>query len=244
MDDQEKALNESGEETAPTTPVEEETSEDQEQPQAPVEEESSQKKGFTKRVQELANKAKTAEQRAASLEAQLAELTSQVGQGENNFSPYMPPAKPIAQPGEELTAEELDKRLTEREQRLLQVQELRLQQERALNRINREAGEVVRAFKQLDPDSDDFDEELSTFVTEATGEYIKGNPNGSVKSFVSKLMKPYQRQVTREVAATTEQVAKQVSEAAIRPSSAKPEDKKFGELSIEEMEAKLGFAHD
>lgn len=243
MTDDPKALNESGEETAPTTPVEEETtdqvtdaeSENQDQEETP-------KKGYTQRVRELANKAKSAEERAASLEAQLAELTNQAGSG--NLNPYTPPNTPIVQPGEEITAEELNKRLSEREQRIMQMQEFNLQRERALNRINREASEVVRTYKQLDPNDDTFDEELSNWVTEATEEYIKGNPNGSVKTFVNKLMKPYQRQVTKEVAATTEQVAKQASEGAIRPSSAKAVDKKFEELSLEEMEAKLGYARD
>jgi hypothetical protein len=234
MTDDNTALNEpvETETTQATTPVEEQTAETTEVP-----EES--KKGYSARVQELANAKKAAEQRAASLEQKLSELTSQVGQG--GIPPYTPPKQEIVKPGEELTAEELNTRLSEREQRIFQMQELRLQQERALNRINQEAADVVRNYKQLDPDSDDFNEELSNWVTDTVTEVVKANPNASVKKIVGGLMKPYQRQITKEVAVQTENIAKQASESAIRPSNTKPAERKFEDLTIEEMENQLGF---
>lgn len=238
-DDQKMALNDQVEaETTPTTtPVAEQTAETE----APVVEvpEKESKKGYSARVQELANAKKLAEQKAASLEQKLAELTGQVGQG--GVPPFQPPRQEIVKPGEELTAEELNARLEEREQRFFQMQELRLQQERALNRINQEAADVVRRYEQLNPDSDNFNPELSEWVTDTVTEVVKVNPNVSVKKIVTGLMKPYQSQITKEVAATTENIAKQVSEAAIRPSQTKTVEKKFEDKTIEEMEAELGF---
>jgi len=239
MTDDQTALNEpvETETTETTTPVAEQTAEaEPEKAEAP---ETESKKGYSARVQELANAKKLAEQRAASLEQKLAELTSQVGTG--GPPPFSPPKEDIVKPGEELTADELNTRLSEREQRIFQMQEIRLQQERALNRINQEAADVVRNYKQLDPESEHFDPELSAWVTDTVTEVVKANPNTSVKKIVGGLMKPYQRQVTKEVAAQTENIAKQVSEGAIRPSNAKPVEKKFEDLTIKEMENQLGF---
>lgn len=238
-DDQTMALNDQveTETTQTTTPVEEQTAETEPQKEEVTETES--KKGYSARVQELANAKKLAEQKAASLEQKLADLTGQVGQ--NGVPPFQPPRQEIVKPGEELTAEELNARLSEREQRIFQMQELRLQQERALNRINQEAAESVRKYKQLDPDSDDFNPDLSDWVTDTVTEVVKANPNASVKKIVAGLMKPYQSQITKEVAATTENIAKQVSQAAIRPSQTKTVEKKFEDKTIEEMEAELGF---
>jgi len=239
MTDDNTALNEpvETETTEPTTPVEEQTADVEVKTETPEES----KKGYSARVQELANAKKAAEEKANSLEQKLAELTSQVGQG--GQPPYSPPKQDVVKPGEELTADELNTRLSEREQRIFQMQELRLQQERALNRINQEASDVVRKYKQLDPESDQFDPELSSWVTDTVTEVVKANPNTSVKKIVSGLMKPYQRQITKEVATQTENIAKQVSESAIRPSNAKPAEKKFEDKTIAEMEAELGFVN-
>ena len=239
MDDQnipQEALNEEVTETETvedTTPVSNETAGTVQAP-----EES--KKGYSARVQELANAKKAAEEKAKSLEDKLAELTSQIG-APGSFNPYQPQNEPLVREGEELTAEELNKRQDAREQRLHQQIEFRLQQERAINRVNREAGEVVRIYPQLDPNSEYFDRELSKDVTEAAEEYIKANPQGSVKGFVTKMMKPIAKQVTKEVATETENIAKQVSQSAIRPSQSKAVEKKFEDMTIEEMEAQLGF---
>jgi NTP pyrophosphatase (non-canonical NTP hydrolase) len=238
MTDDNTALNEpvETETTQATTPVEEQTADVEVKTEAP---EAEGKKGYSARVQELANAKKAAEEKANSLEQKLADLTAQVGQ--DGTPPYTPPKEDIVKPGEELTAEELNTRLSEREQRIFQMQELRLQQERALNRINQEAADVVRKYDALNPDSDNFNPELSDWVTDTVTDIVKANPNTSVKKIVSGLMRPYQKEVTKEVAAQTENIAKQASESAIRPSNAKPVEKKFEDLTIEEMEAQLGF---
>jgi len=204
------------------------------------------KKGYEKRVRQLVSEKKRAQARAQSLEAKLAELTAPVGPQVAQQPPM--PQEPIVKPGEEIDATELDKRIKTREQRLLQQADasaqLRAKQTEAIIRINNEASEVLKKYPELDPDSDSFNEDLSNSITEATEAYVRSNPyTASVKKFVAKLMKPYKGAVEKEVGEVTEKIAKQVSETALRPTSVKGGEKKFEELTIEEMEKKLGVVY-
>jgi len=120
--------------------------------------------------------------------------------------------------------------------------ELEVKKSEAINRINNEAAEVVRKYPELDPESDDFNRELSDTVTEAVEAHVKANPfSASVKGFVAKLMKPYQGAVTKEVGKANEQLAKQVSSAALKPTSVSKKEKSASEKTIEELERELGI---
>lgn len=153
--------------------------------------------------------------------------------------------EPFVQPGEEIDVTELNRRLLDREQKLIQRTDalfnLRTKQTEAINRINTEATESIKAFPELDPDSESFNKELSETVTEAVEALVKSDPYGaSVKKFVSKLMKPYQKAVTNEVGKATETIAKQVSQAALRPTSVRQPEKTAREKTIAELEEELG----
>jgi len=240
MQDEDTALNEPAEaETAEaTTPVAEEQTAEVD---STTPEES--KKGYSARVQELANQKKAAEAEAESLRAKLAELTSQVGNQE--FTPNQAPLEPLVKPGEEVTIEELNKRQAEREAELLKrvshISNLQAQQALAIERINREARDLTRKYAELDPQSEHFDKELSDVVTEAGLAYVRANPTKSLEEFVDKQMKLHKRAATREARAEEAEVAKQQGQSAIRPSTAKPVEKKFEDLTLAEMEAQLGF---
>lgn len=218
-------------------------------PEAPAEEpeaEDDSNKGAQARIRELNTKANAEKARAESLEKKLAELT---GQMEPALEPYNPEVlEPIVQPGEELDADELNRRVAQRDQKLLQqadaLGQFRAKQAKAIENINREAIEAVGKYKQLDSESELFDPELSETVTEAVEAYVRVNPTSSVKSYVDKLMKPYTSAVAKEVAKQSETLVKQASETALRPSNVKPVDKKFEDLSIKEMENKLGFSYN
>ena len=101
----------------------------------------------------------------------------------------------------------------------------------------------MRLYPELDPESDSFDKELSESVTEATLAYVKSEPyTASPKKFVDKMMKPYRRAVTKEVGKASENIARQVSQAAQRPTSVSTGGKKSdNELSIKELEDKYGI---
>lgn len=195
------------------------------------------KKGYSSRIRELNAAKKAAEDRANSLESKLAELTApaQVYQQPTDFN------EPIVKPGEEIDAQEFERRVL---QRADAKAELRFRQAEAINRINSEAQAVITLYPELDPDSDSFNAELSDTIAEATEAYVKSNPyNASVKQFVNKMMKPYKGAVSKEVGKATENIAKQVSQAALRPNSIKQPEKTANEKSIAELEAELGVVN-
>lgn len=205
------------------------------------------KKGLSNRVRELNAAKKAAEQRAQSLEEKLAELT-RTPSPQGGYQPPYNPQAPLIAPGEEIDANELNRRMAEREQRILAqadgLSQLRARQSEAVNRINAEASEVTRKYPELDPDSDSFNKELSDTIAEATEAYIKNAPyTASVKQFVEKLMKPYKGAVDKQVGQATENIAKQVSQTALRPTSVHKPEKTAAEKSIAELEQELGVVH-
>jgi hypothetical protein len=192
-----------------------------------------QKKGYSQRVRQLANKAKAAEDKAKSLEETIAELT-----GSEEPRADLPTFEPQVKPGAEISPEQYKQDVMRSADALVT---LRVKQSEAANRINNEASEVIRTFPELDPESGDFNEELSDTVTEATEAYVKANPyTGSVKKFVAKLMKPYKRAVTKEVGKATEQITKQAAEAALKPTSVRKDEKTVKDKTIAELEQELG----
>lgn len=264
-DKDQQALKEAGEDTSETTPpvAETKTTEEvvKEEPKeiskeeakpAKTEDESTlkkpSKKGAEARIRKLSSRAKKAEGKSKSLADKLEVITSQFGNQAtpSGTQPTPPPAVgPIVQPGEEIDANEFEKRMTERDQRLLQqaqnIATFQSKVDKVVNNINKEAREVLTDYPELDPKSETFDKDLSDAVTEATEAQVKSNPTASVKKLVNKLMKPYKRAVTQEVGKAKENLAKQVSKSALRPTpTPKGVEKSFGDLSEEEMEKHLG----
>ena len=255
IEDQELALNETveAENDETTTPVVEEQAageadevdtESADDVDTEAEEtEREPKKGYSNRVRELNARAKRAEAEKEALAAKLAELTATT-----NGADFQSPSildEPIVQAGEEIDALELDRRLRAREQRILQQADalatLRGKQNDAVNRINSEAAKVMQKYPELNPDSEKFNKELSDAITEATEAHVKGAPyTASVINFVDKMMRPYKGAVSKEVGEMTKSVAKQVSEAALRPTSVREKEKPVTEKSIAELEAELG----
>jgi len=251
MDETNMALNEESGEvtTVDTTPVSE-TETAEEVNETPVEsteeteveetETDGQKKGFTQRVRELNSKAKEAERRAAEVEAENQSLAKRIAEltGSNESSgqaPYLPPIEP----GMEYSPEQYQQHVAAAAGAVV---DLRLKQQSAVNRIQNETSEVVREYPELDPKSELFDKDLSQSVTEAVEAKVRANPySADIKKYVAMLMKPYKRAVTKEVGRVSENLAKQVSQAATRPTSIHKSDKPLAEKSIQELERELGI---
>lgn len=199
-----------------------------------VETEEAPKKGAQSRIRELNAKAKSAEDRAKGLEAKIAELT---GSGEPRVpeAPYTPQVKP----GEDVSEDQYKQDV---QRSAMSAAQLLIAQNNAVTRINTETTQAVAKYPQLDPDSDQFDPELSDSVTEAVEALVKANPyTASPKKIVESWMKPYARAVTKEVGKETANIAKQVAESATRPTSVSTKSgKSDDEKSIEELEAELG----
>lgn len=245
------ALNEeSGEETTvDTTPVSE-TETTEEVNETPVEsteeieveetETDGQKKGFTQRVRELNSKAKEAERRATEVEAENQSLAKRIAEltGSNEPSGQAPYLPPIEQ-GMEYTPEQYQQHVAAAAGAVV---DLKLKQQGAINRIQNETSEVIREYPELDIKSEFFDKDLSQSVTEAVEAKVRANPySADVKKYVAMLMKPYKRAVTKEVGRVSENLAKQVSQAATRPTSIHKSDKPLEEKSIQELERELGI---
>jgi len=188
------------------------------------------KKGYSNRVRELVKERNQAKEEAKSLSERLKELTTPA---------ETPEYTPTFNAGDEISPEQYQSDVMRRADALVS---LRMKQQEAVSRINNEATDVIKAYSELDPDSDNFNSELSEAITEATESYIKQNPySASVKTYVDKLMKPYKGAVVKEVGKATETMAKQVSESALRPTSVKQEGKTVDQKSIEELEQDLGI---
>ena len=238
MDPEEQALNTPAEETAETaSPAEEQTTEET---QEIATEETPSKKGAQSRIRELSGQ-------VHSLRDKIAELTTPVGSSGSQYPQYSPQeSKPLVGPGEEIDGAELERRMVDREQRILhqanQMVDFKTQQAATIARINRETVEMVAKHKELDPDSDLFDQELSDAVYESVEGKVKSDPTASVSQFVEKQMKLYKRAASREEAGIKADIQKQSAQSAIRPSQNKPVDRAFADLSLQEMRDKLSYA--
>lgn len=219
----------------------ESTPEVQPEPQGEVESEG---KGAEGRIRELSHQTKVKDEEIRSLTDKINELTGPGNQQDYRIPEYNP-NEPIVQAGEELDAAELNRRITERDQKLIRAAEsraeLRSRQIEAENRHRSETDIVMRDYPQLNPDSKEFDPELSDTISEAVEAHLRMNPySASVKKFTDKLMKPYKNAVDKEVGQATEKIAKQVTEAALRPTSVRKTEKTAQDKTIAELEAELG----
>jgi hypothetical protein len=242
-----------GESLQEESPTLEKTTEEVEEPKAEVATEeqvtetetASEGKGANQRIRELNQKAKAerearleAEARAQSLAEKLAEITEPIGVEQ----PGAVPQYPQYQDGEELSVDKVQQDITKTANAIV---ELRIKQNNAINRINNEAMDAVRKYPQLDPDNKEvFNKKLSDSVTKAVEAHVRANPyQASVKQFVDELMEPYLEAVTKEVGQVNENIAKQVSETALRPTSVRKQEKPISEKTIEEHERDLGIVH-
>jgi hypothetical protein len=176
------------------------------------------------RIRELVAEKKEAERKAESLADQVRKFTAP------QPPTYTPPA---AETETELTVDEVLKRADA-------LTQIRLAQQDNIHRVQQEAVEAAKAHPELDTESASFDSELSEAVSKATLAYIQSNPTGSVKDFVNGLMKPYKRAVEKEASGQAEIRTKQISQQAVRPTQVQEQEKPFSELSLEEMEKRLG----
>lgn len=258
MDDDNMAVNDTdGEEAiADNTPLSEEQAPEEDQllesevateddgfEAETVEESREQKKGAAARIKELNAQKKAAEEKAQSLEERLREVTT-VGR----FTGQTPQLDQQLQPREdELNADGSVNADAFRKRVLAEARnesELMIRQAEAISRINSESSDVLRAYPELDPESDVFNKELSDAVTEAVENGVRANPySASPKQIANRMMKPYKEAVAKEAGQASERVAKQVSRAALRPTSVKQSEKTAAEKSIEELEQELGVVH-
>lgn len=195
------------------------------------------KKGAQSRIRELNAEAKAAKAETESLKKKIAELTT-VSQPQQTWEQLSQPLQ--TDDNGQVDAAEFEKNLLAKASA---IAELKLAQQQHIARVNSEAEKVMEKYSVLDPDSDGYDPELSESVTAAALAYVQANPTQSLKKFVDGLMKPYTRSISKQVGGMQEQLTKQVAETALRPSSAPKSEKNIAEMSMKEMEEKLGLVY-
>lgn len=234
---EEMALNQTNteESVVDTTPaVEEQTAGDttvessepaNSQEETVVETDQKPKKGANARIGELVGEVKSLKQRLSEITAGNGEIPTQ------QFNPI--------DLDSEVTPDQYRQHIMQQADSLVQI---RLKQSEAVSRIDKESQDVMKAYPQLDPDSEQFDKELSETISEAIEAQVKLNPySASVKKFADKLMKPFAKAVSNGVAQERETITRQVSESALRPTNVRKPEKTASEKSIAELEAELSF---
>lgn len=264
MDDDKKGVKEEEVQLPEEPPTSEETTEEvtkvEAEPEIKTEEAKTEetetaesKKGFSQRVRELNQAKKEAEQEAQeakeevkSLSERLAEITTPIGGQQDQ-----PAFKPQYHEGQEIPVEQIQRDVTSTADAIVN---LRIRQNNAINQIGNDARDAITQYPQLDPKKDEFDKELSEAIYEAVekestilsfdnyGRPVRTvNVEANVSKVVDKLMKPYLRAVNKGVGQATENIAKQVSESALRPTSVRKEEKTASDKTIAELEEELGI---
>ena len=220
-------------ETTETPSVEEETTEEvtteetpeaSETPEEETETGESTNKGANQRIRELVKTNKSLAQR-------LEELT---GSNEPMGQPYTP----SVEPGSEISPEQYKQDVMRTAD---SVVTLKLKQQEAIGRIKSESSEAVRKYPELDPESEHFNKELADDIFDSMDALIHKNPySAEVLKSVDNKMKLYRRAVDTEVGKVSENLAKQVSQSALKPTSVRSEVKSDNEKTIAELEAELG----
>jgi hypothetical protein len=215
----------SEEQTLEETPIES-TSEASEEETVVVETEPKvPKKGANARIGELVGEVKSLKQRLAEITTPRSETPSMSSEAINL--------------DDEVTPEQYRQHVLQTASNMV---DLKMKQSEAIGRIDKESQEVMRTYPQLDPDSESFDRELSETISEAIEAQVRLNPySASVKKFADRLMKPFNKAVSNGVAQEKETITKQVSESALRPTAIRKPEKTSAEMSIAELEAKLGI---
>ena len=222
------------------TPVEVEVVEENvpETPDTEAEPEKVAKKSAQGRIQQLNSKLKEEQKKRSALEEKVSSIVRE--NEENPFSPVNMPLKDpksgrLAQPNSngEISYEDYQRDVQQNAKAA--VKAILNQQQ-----LKQEALDVVKVYPELDPNHERFDQDISDAVTEAVEGNHRLSRNFSLKSTVSKLMKPYRKAAESAVASEKRNIAKDVASGGIRPSSNPTPVSKDVEETLAEMEARLG----
>lgn len=220
----------------PTDPVEEPTPSGEGESTEPEEEAGAiKKKSAQSRIQQLNADLKKERERNRSLEETVHGVHRD--NEENPFSPENNPLPEVSEPNAngEITREQYVQDVQKNAQRAVQM--VLLKQNQA-----QEARKAMELYPQLDPNSDDFDEDISDAVTKSVDAQSRLNPRISVLATVESLMKPYKKVADNAVSGHQRDIAHQVATAGIRPTqnATPPKVKTPEEMTEAELEAKLG----
>lgn len=194
--------------------VEAETSESSEGDQTP-----SRKKGAESRIRELVKENKSLKQQSGR------ELLEQ----SNSLEPI--------EGGREYSPEELEQALAQRANAIASPQIQALKQEIGQVKLESDIKDVQSRYERLNPDSDSYDAKLDQKLAE---QYQKYGTSVGLADFIDEQMTLASSTAERIVAETDSQVSKQAEEQTVRPTSQSKQEKSPEDMSLAELEAKLG----
>lgn len=184
--------------------------------------------GAERRIHKLVDKVKEKDSVIEDLTSKLAEL-----QGGDVPSEVYPQYAPDNQGGDrEITLDDLRT-----------IARLEVEKERTIARINSEAAEAIRFYPELDKNSDAYDPDVNKAVTDAIWLEVQRDPSKSVTELADKYMRPYIQATERAVGKEKTNLAKQVSDGALKPVNFKSVDKKAEDMTIAELEASLEMVY-
>lgn len=223
---QETEVKEESQEEAPAEETEEDTEEAKVSPR------------LQKRVRDLSQKVKEARQ---SQQPQN-EATQQFNQSKSGIEPG------------DYTPEQLEELINQRAQQQAaslgtqtqtEIQKLRreIEEDRLLNDLARSTNTIETTYEELNPNSEKFNPELADAVGDTIQDTFLANPYIDVEKLTERIVKASRAVGTAQAKQVGQKVAEQASNQAVKSDLAStPKDTKFEELSIEEMESKLGYA--
>lgn len=194
-------------------------------------------------------------------ERRIQQLNDKVKQA--NQQPYQPgqqqqqsPQFPSYQEGQEVSPEQLQRDVVQTADAIASLRvNQQLAQRDAINNFERDTESIPTKFSELNPDSPDYTPELDEAIAQdfqdrafrVVGYDNQGNPitqlDPSVRlaDIAARHINSARAYAQKSSADMRNKVDASADTAAPRPSGAKPAPKKFEDLSLEEMKAKLGY---
>lgn len=183
--------------------------------------------GAQKRIHTLVDERDTLRNENNDLRSKLEELTSQSQVPSTDYVPQ------YGDQGErELTVDDLRT-----------IARIEVEKERTLNRINTQAAQAVSDNPILNSKSDTFDPDVSEAVSTAVLNELRLDPTKDVGKLTEKYLKPYLKAAQKAVGEEKAILAQQANETTLRPTNVKQPEKTFSDLSIQEMEQRLGVVN-
>jgi uncharacterized protein YkwD len=231
--------------------------EDQTSPEAPEEGQDQQAEGTEDEGERKPNRQ---ERRNAQREDRIHELTAKVKQLEQQSQlpqGMASPQFPQYQEGETVTPERLQRDLVQTAQSIAELTVTqRINQERAVSNLDRDTEVLPTKYPELNHDAPEYSPELEKAITEEFQEkafrivgYARNgqpitalDPGVRLAAIAKRYTDVARAAATRSSANTSNAVSQTKDQSSIRPQGTTKGGKEFKDLSIKEMEAKLGFA--
>jgi len=200
---------------------------------------SDEENGSREEGADVTNLSHRAQKRFQQLSTRVRELESRRGQSQLDDGPTLPEFR--YKPGQEIRIEDLQRDLVKGAQGIVQLE---LAKERNIDRIANETIQAETKYPELNPDSKQFNKEVSTRISKVVERELQRNPRASVIEIVEDLMALRDEGRRQGTQAGVSNTLKGMSKTAVTPTGSSAGNKKaFKDLSLAEMEKRLGYAN-